>query len=174
MLIAGTGQSIEEVISCTDISCPFRCQTDQAKNSFIFIRQLRCRRTPWCIPGHMRGVLQSWDIKPDAAQAASPSTGALTEAQRYQERNLTPKWVLHSRWATTIMRLLETSVLPINYVRLTPHAICTTTLVCVQDTSGGFCMYPVSAGDFGASMCAVHPSKLLGEDGRGLLNCKSH
>lgn len=72
------------------------------------------------------------------------------------------------------MRLLETSVLPINYVRLTPHAMRTTTLVCVQDTSGGFCMYPVSAGDFGASMCAAHPPKLLGEDGRGLRNCKSH
>lgn len=112
-------------------------------------------------------------MKLDAAQATSPSTGALTEAQHYQERNLTPKGVLCNRWATTIMRLLETSVLPISYIRLTPRAMCTTIIVCVWDTSGLFWMYPVSAGDLGASMCAVQSSKLLGEGGRGLLTIKA-
>lgn len=65
----------------TDISCSFRGKTDQAKRNFIVLRELRCKRTSWFIPGHMRGVQQSWDMKPDAAQATSPSPGALTEAQ---------------------------------------------------------------------------------------------
>ena len=112
-------------------------------------------------------------MKPDAARATSLSTGVLTEPQRYQERNLNPKRVLCNRWATTIMRLLEPSVLPINYIRLTPRAMCTTIIVSVLDASGLFCMHLVSAGDVGASMCAVHPSELLGEGGRGLLSHKS-
>jgi len=34
-------------------------------------------------------------------------------------------------------------------------------------------MYPVSAGDLGVCMCAVHPSKLLDEGGSGLFSHKS-
>lgn len=54
------------------------------------------------------------------------------------------------------------------------HKQCVTTIiVSVRDTSGLFSTYPISAGDLGASMCAVHPSKLLGEEGRGLLAIKA-
>lgn len=107
-------------------------------------------------------------------RSLTSSTGALAEAQCYQETNLPPKWILHSRWAATIMRLLETAVLSINHIRLTPQAVCRAIIVSIQDTSGLFCMHPVSAGDLGASMCSAYASKLLGEGGRGLLSHKSH
>lgn len=69
--------------------------------------------------------------------------------------------------------VMEASVLPINYIRLTLQAVCATIISSVQDTSGLFCMYPVSAGDLGASRCAANPSKLLSVGRRGLLSHKS-